>query len=243
MNLVIDIGNTLQKVAVFDRDGKLSHHLVVEKVEVMLLEKILAKFPIQRSIVSSVAESAEDVQAYLQLHTSFLPFSANVSLPIKLLYESPQTLGLDRIANAVGAAALFPNENLLALQAGTCLVADFVDCDGNFRGGTISPGLTMRFRALHEFTQRLPLESRGEIDTIMGNTTKSSIQVGVIQGFVYEIEGIINAFSRQYPHLKVLLTGGDLSYLQKSIKNMIFAAPNLVLWGLNKILDFNGKEM
>ena len=240
MNLVIDIGNTLQKIALFSEGCSAPIVYSFPKIDLIILEKLFSQYKIEKSIISSVASCDPQVEAYLAKHSHWIAFSVKSNLPIKIDYETPETLGLDRIANAVGAATLFPNENVLSIQAGTCLVADFVSADGTYKGGSISPGLFMRFRALHHFTQRLPQESFSELEDNIGRNTQTSIQIGVIKGVIYEIEGIINSYENRYKGLKTILTGGDLEHLQKSIKNTIFAAPNLVLWGLNKILEING---
>lgn len=240
MNLVIDIGNTLQKIALFSEGCSVPIVYSFPKIDVKILEQIFSQHKVEKSIISSVASCDAQVEDYLAKHSHCVAFSVKSNLPIKIDYETPSTLGLDRIANAVGAATLFPNENVLSIQAGTCLVADFVSADGIYKGGSISPGLSMRFRALHHFTQRLPQESFSELEDFIGRNTQSSIQIGVTKGVIYEIEGIINSYKNRYNGLKTILTGGDLEHLQKSIKNTIFAAPNLVLWGLNKILEING---
>lgn len=240
MNLVIDIGNTLQKVALFHEGAPTPVLYRFSKIGIADMERIFSQYSIQKSIISSVASCDPQVEDFLRRNTDYHTFSSDSKLPIAIAYATPETLGLDRIANAVGAASLFPNQNILSIQAGTCLVADFVSAEGVFYGGSISPGLTMRFRALHEYTERLPLESFSPVETCLGSSTRESIQVGVIKGVIYEIDGIISAYKTRYKDLKTTLTGGDIDHLQKSIKNTIFAAPNLVLLGLNKILEFNG---
>jgi type III pantothenate kinase len=156
------------------------------------------------------------------------------------LYQSAETLGLDRIANAVGAAALYPAQNVLSIQVGTCLVCDVVNEKGEYLGGSISPGIKMRFEALNYNTKKLPLLREPYAPSyFLGTDTYSSIGSGVINGICFEIEGFIAHYQAHYAPLVVILTGGDALFLQNSIKNTIFAAPNVVLTGLNEIIKYN----
>jgi type III pantothenate kinase len=162
------------------------------------------------------------------------------------LYKNAERLGLDRIANAVGAAALYPAQNLLSIQAGTCLVFDFVNEKGEYLGGSISPGIKMRFETLHGNTKKLPLlrepyEIRENCEPLhfLGTDTDTSIFFGVLKGICHEIDGFIADYQAKFSPLTVLLTGGDADFLQKLIKNTIFAAPNVVLKGLNEIIKYN----
>jgi type III pantothenate kinase len=205
-----------------------------------VLESIFRQFEIKNSIVSSVAGLDLQVIDFLKENSNFVYYSHKTKLPITLLYKNTETLGLDRIANAVGAAASYPAKNVLSIQAGTCLVLDFVNKKREYLGGSISPGIQMRFEALHQKTKNLPLLSATEKRTnYYGNDTNSSINCGVIKGICYEIEGFIKDYKAQYKDLIVLITGGDAVYLQNSIKNTLFAAQNLVLKGLNEIIKYN----
>lgn len=242
MDLVIDIGNTLQKVAVFSEKGVLCDLFSEKKLSISFLETVYSRYPIERAIVSSVSEDDELVLQWLDERTQLLRFSASCQLPIRLQYATPETLGTDRIANAVGANALYPNRNVLSIMAGTCLVADFVNNNGEYLGGSIAPGMRMRFQALSQFTARLPLVEPEKIDYFVGNSTKNSILSGVINGISREIDGIIGQYSRHYDHLKVILSGGDAELLRNSIKKRIFAAQNPILVGLHKILILNASK-
>lgn len=242
MNLVIDIGNTLRKVAVFSENSVLVHLFSEKQLTVPFFEHLFEEYGIQRTIVSSVGEGDEEALDWLSEHTQLVRFSYNCRLPIKLKYATPKTLGTDRIANAVGANALYPNQNVLSLMAGTCLVADFVNADNEYLGGSISPGLRMRFQSLSHFTTRLPLIEPENIDFLTGITTKDSILSGVMHGMTHEINGIIHQYSAQHKGLKVILSGGDAEMLQNSIKKRIFAAQNPILLGLYKILKLNASE-
>lgn len=239
MNLVIDIGNSLQKVAIFDSFDQIVFIESYPNITIQDLQKLFQEFPIEKSMISSVGNLNPTITNFIDQKTRLITFNSQSKLPISINYFQAETLGLDRIANSVAAATIFPNHNCLSIQAGTCIVYDFVDQDSTFQGGAISPGLEMRFKALHDYTARLPYEGYEEIDYFLGQSTQQSIRSGVINGTIFEIDGQINAYKTKYLDLKVLLTGGNMNHLQKSIKNQIFAAPNLVLVGLNKILNLN----
>jgi type III pantothenate kinase len=243
MNLVIDIGNTLQKIAVFDNDDCVDCRTVSMITEDILIS-VFNQYALKYSIISSVAEVDEQVVHFLQNHTQMVHYSHQTKLPVTILYKSVETLGLDRIANAVGAAALHPARNVLSIQAGTCLVLDFVNEKGEYLGGSISPGLNMRFEALHEKTKNLPyfpylLETEMP-PNFLGTDTDGSLSSGVMYGMCCEIDGFIEYYKTKFNNLIVLLSGGDANILKKSIKNTIFAAPNVVLKGLNEIIKYNG---
>ena len=242
IDLVIDIGNTLQKVAVFSEEGVFLDLFSEKKLSITFLENLFRQYPIGRTIVSSVREDNDSVLRWLEEKTQLLRFSAACRLPICLKYTTPETLGTDRIANAVGANALYPNRNVLSIMAGTCLVADFVSEKGEYLGGSIAPGVRMRFQALSRFTSRLPLVEPKNIDFFVGDSTQNSILSGVMNGITQEINGIIRQYSRHYSQLKVILSGGDAELLQNSVKKRIFAAQNPILVGLHKILELNASK-
>lgn len=239
VNIVIDIGNTLQKLAVFDEDGKIVKFLQEKQLSIPMLEEVLACYPVRSAIVSSVGKDNEEMLCWLEGRVRLVRFSSQCQLPITMRYATPETLGTDRVANAVGANALYPGENVLSIMAGTCLVADFVNADGEYLGGSIAPGMRMRFQALSQFTARLPLVDPKSIDFLIGDDTCNSILSGVINGMAYEIEGMIAQYEREYDGLKVIFSGGDSALFQKFIKKRIFAAQNPILLGLYKILVLN----
>ena len=213
-----------------------------ERISESDLHSLIEKYAIGHSVLSSVGEAADDLKAFLQETTNLLVFNHETSLPIRLCYETPETLGLDRIANAVAANALFPNENVLSIQVGTCLVMDFVTKEAEYLGGSIAPGLDMRFSALRHFTKRLPLVGKEGERPLVGASTETSIRSGVFNGICNEIDGAIEQYRKRFGEVKVILTGGNKNDLENSIKNTIFAAPNSVLYGLYKILIFNVEE-
>ncbi|MDR0207132.1 MAG: type III pantothenate kinase [Bacteroidales bacterium] len=239
MNLIIDIGNTLQKIAVFENDEIVyfnSFQIITDDI----LQSVFAQFEVSYSIISSVADTDANIVEYLKSRSTFIRYTPQTKLPITILYETPETLGLDRIAGAVGAAMLFTGKNVLSIQAGTCLVFDFVNDNKEYLGGSISPGLKMRFEALHEKTKKLPLiNSLINIPRVLGTDTLSSLSSGVINGLCYEIDGFIENYKIKFKDIVVLISGGDAKFIQNSIKNTIFAAPNVVLKGLNEIIKYN----
>jgi len=239
MNLVIDIGNSLQKIALFDHEPEPLFVHTFKNISYNDISPLLDKFPIKNSIISAVAPYEQKITDILKLRTHFITFTQNLDFSIRIQYEDKQTLGSDRLANAVAAHSLYPNQSVLSIQAGSCIVADFIDKNGNYCGGSISPGIDMRFRALYEFTSQLPRLSKKNIDFFIGNSTENSILSGVINGTINEINVMIERYKNQYSDLLVLLTGGDGEFLNDALKNRLFFTPHLVLIGLNKILDIN----
>ena len=239
MYLVIDIGNTAQKLAVYDESGHQVALVRQPELDVCALKDIFGQYNIRSALLSSVGKVSPAVVTWLAQHTQLVEFSLALRLPIKLNYDTIGTLGTDRIASAVGASALFPARPTLAIQAGTCLVTDFVDEQGTYQGGSIAPGLRMRFQALHDHTAHLPLLEPQHLASFTGKSTQESILSGVIYGMACEIDGIINHYKALYPEIHIILTGGDADFLKDYIKNRIFAAQNLVLEGLYKILRSN----
>ena len=241
MYLAIDIGNTLQKAAVFSSEGELLTLVSEQLLSTATITHLIEQYTITHSILSSVGAEQADIRQLLAKRTLLTDFTHTTPLPIQIDYQTPQTLGLDRIASAVAAHSLFTHENVLSIQAGTCLVTDFVTADGHYLGGSISPGLDMRLAALNHFTQRLPQVKRQQVHNLTGTTTEESILNGVTYGIVDEINGIIERYQQQYKSIKVVFTGGNKDDLQNSIKFPIFAASNIVLHGLYKILIFNAE--
>lgn len=235
MNLVVDYGNSAAKVGIFD------HETLVENVSfptLDALQKFIVRANADNMIVSSVKEDPQHILSHSKAKKKFV-LSPDLPLPIKNKYATPKTLGMDRIASACGAYQLFPNENALAIDAGTCITYEFLDKDGNYRGGGISPGMSMRFKAVHTFTAKLPLISPKENVSLIGDSTETSIQSGVINGLLAEIEGIIGRYQKEFGAVRVILCGGDARFFENQLKASIFASPELVLIGLNSILNYN----
>jgi type III pantothenate kinase len=236
MNLVIDIGNTLLKAGVFDGD-ELVFTEAVSTTDLPRLLGNLGQFPIQKSILSTVAGVPDLLDKWLIGKGNLVVLDENTPLPIVNAYQTPATLGRDRLANACGAKHLFPNDSVLVIDAGTCLKLDLVTGNNEYLGGSIGPGLSMRFRALHTDTARLPLLEPAGFPELTGRDTVGSIQSGVVNGMVAEIEGLVAQYQQIYPRLMLVITGGDAPFFLNQLKSRIFAAPNLTLTGLNTILQ------
>jgi len=239
--LTMDIGNTSASVAVFSNDKLFS---VVTLNKVKLLQQIKSflkqlRGPVEACLVASVAGKNREIINLIRKHTRVILLNKKLLLPIKNKYRTPNTLGNDRLACAVGAAMLFPKRNVLVIDAGTCIKYDFVNNKGHYLGGSITPGLNMRLQALHQFTAALPLVKPAQFNKITGRTTEESILSGVLQGIKFEMEGFVKAYNSQVKSLKVVVTGGDYLSLAKGLKNDIFAAPNLIHIGLYDILKKN----
>ena len=239
MNLAIDIGNTAVKVALFDGNKSVAHHSV-ERPDVSALDELAAAYLIERAIVSASGNGAEEVVALLRargIHT--MEFTAETPVPIKNAYHTPETLGADRLAAAVSAAARYAGKNVLSVDFGTAITIDLITADAPFRGGVISPGMRVRFRALHEQTAHLPLcDARAE-QMLQGLTTQQAVEQGVMNGIAFEVEGYIARMREQYDDLQAIFAGGDAELFAKRIKNTTFAKYSPVLDGLNRILSYN----
>lgn len=205
------------------------------------LSEIARKYPLRKGIVASVVTLSEEIHAQLNaLDIEILHVNSRTPIPIVNSYKTPETLGMDRLAAVIAANELMPQRDLLVIDAGTCITYDFVDAAGNYRGGNISPGVSMRLKALHEFTDKLPLvDSKGE-NPSWGDTTETAIRAGVLHGASKEIEGYILQMKKKYPMtLSVFLTGGDGVSFDIDRGNNIFMDKHLVLKGLNRILNYN----
>ena len=237
MNLILDIGNTSTKLAVFDGPRKL-HIARINELSREEIEKAMAGFYIAKAIVSSV----RNMPPINDLLSSTIPYvhflSYKTKLPIKIEYETPETLGTDRIAGAAGAFSLFSGDKILLIDAGSAITYDFIS-DGIYKGGNISPGLSMRLRALNTFTGKLPLIDLTEIYTNPGRNTSDAILAGVITGVTYEINEYIRTFKKQNTDFKIILTGGDCGFLKGKINHQFTYMPDIVIDGLNYILEYN----
>lgn len=238
--LLLDIGNTLAKAACVENNQ-------ITKVESfanddLLLQWLIALPKFGRALICSVRPLPEEIGRWAKLHPLVQVLSHSTPLPFRIAYESPQTLGPDRIALAAAAFKRFPGKNVLVIDMGSCITYDFLDAQGVYQGGAISPGLLMRFKAMHNYTAKLPLaEPLADVELI-GRNTKTSLQSGVMHGVQAEIEGLISRYEANYKDLTVLIGGGDNKYFDKRFKVNIFAGSNLVLEGLNVIVDFNESQ-
>ena len=241
MNLVIDIGNTKVKVAVFELDTIITAVVCEEINLVKELKRISNQYTFKRSIVSSVKDINEEYLEELQKLPFLITLNTDTLLPFTNLYATPSTLGNDRIALAAAAVCIHPLKNTLVIDAGTCITYDFINAKNEYLGGAISPGIAMRYKSLHQYTEKLPLLSKNEEFNIIGTSTKSSIHSGIINGISCEIKGIIAQYQQDFGDLTIVLTGGDTKFLSKQLKNSIFANQNFLLNGLNNILTFNNQ--
>lgn len=256
VNLIVDIGNTLVKLAAFD-GGRIVAQRTVETLDAGAVASLLSEAReaneaaaesassgrFRRAIVSSTRGAVDDLIAVVRpFASSVLEFTPRTPVPIGNAYRTPETLGRDRLAAAVGAAELFPGRNLLIVDFGTAVTVDLVTADGVYRGGCISPGLRLRFRSLHDYTARLPLGAPTDDDGLQGLTTDEAVARGVMNSLSFEIEGYIGRMKSLLGDLCVIFTGGDAKFFVKRIKNTIFASCNLVLAGLNRILEYNASE-
>ena len=241
MNLIVDIGNTSIKVAQFEHGNSIDIERFKDQ---RLFLEYASSLSFNNAIISSVREKIFTKNLGNQFDQA-LVLNRTTALPISNLYHTPGTLGNDRLANAVGAFSAFPNQNTLTIDVGTCIKFDFINANNEYLGGSISPGLKMRFNALHTLTDNLPLIDDVEINQLIGKDTTSSIQVGVYQGIIAEISNMISQYERKYDNLNIILTGGDLcSFLgiELSQKNGIFADEFHTLKGLNTILNYNVRK-
>jgi type III pantothenate kinase len=239
MNLVIDIGNTRLKAAAFD--GRTHrHNQTFNSADDLLASDFLLQCSFDHCIIGSVVNGIENFADQVKNRMPVLLFNSTTPVPLKNLYRSAHTLGSDRLAAAIGGNAIAPSQDILVIDAGTCIKYNFVNANNEYIGGAISPGLRMRFKALHAFTSRLPLlEADESYDKLIGADSAESIICGVQQGAVAEIEGIADEYRARFNNIKVFLTGGDADFFAKRLKKAIFADQFLILKGLNEILEYN----
>lgn len=234
MHIIIDVGNTRIKVAVYEQNKELEHFVFVQKEALKNFERIINKYSnIRNSVISSVGKLNSAILNYLQSHTNLQIITHETPFPFKNLYATPKTLGIDRMVVAAGAVLKYPNKNRLVIDAGTCITYDFIDKNNHYLGGAISPGIKIRYKSLNDYTANLPLIERKEIDFIIGNSTENSIHSGIINGVCHEIDGFISQYSLKNQDLTIILTGGDADFLAKRLKSTIFANSNFLLMSLN----------
>ena len=245
-SVAIDWGNSTLKTGWFS-GSMLTGTRRYESIDALLTA--LAERPPIPAIVSSTSRPANEIKAQLSgSGRDVWVLDDQTPVPIRKEYDTPHTLGADRVAAAVGATGLFPGEDCVVLDLGTCLTADFVDGGRVFRGGLISPGLRMRFRAMHEQTARLPMVTyetgdRASWPDLTAKNTRQAMQSGVVNGLLFEMNGIIETYRRERPGTVVLLCGGDAPFFESRLKGPIFVVPELVLMGLNRILRYNVENL
>jgi len=243
MILAVDVGNTRIKAAVFEDNTLLESFVFLKTALEKSIQNILEKY---KKIAHLVVASVSDVEKQ-----AFIGFSEVVNIhfvshndnfPFVNCYETPQTLGIDRMVLAAGATLQYPHQNRLVIDAGTCVTYDFIDENDNYLGGAISTGLRLRYEALHNFTAKLPLLTLENPKHFIGKSTSESIHSGVVNGLVYEIDGFIEDFKAQNSKFIIILTGGDSEFLAKRLKNTIFANSNFLLESLNQTFQYKIKN-
>ncbi|MBC5774539.1 type III pantothenate kinase [Pontibacter sp. KCTC 32443] len=236
-SIAVDVGNTGTKYGIFN-GGALIKQGCFQGVDNIPDE--ITNHTFENAIVASVAADTAAYKTRLSVTGNLIELSAQTALPVLNKYKTPHTLGVDRIAAAVGANYFFPGRNCLVFDAGTAITHEFITSDGSYMGGGIAPGLRMKLKALHTFTERLPLVDQiPESFPLTGQTTNESILSGVLTGTVAELNGLIQLYSEKTPDLVVILCGGDAGFFESKLKGRIFVIPELVLIGLHRILTYN----
>ncbi|ANE51986.1 type III pantothenate kinase [Flavisolibacter tropicus] len=236
--LCLDFGNTRLKAALF-KEHQLVQTITLAENPVEHLEAILEEYCPTASILSSVIDHAAEIEAVLQKHTKFHRLSHQSKLPFTIPVGKPETVGTDRLAIAAAAVHLFPSQHNLVIALGTCITYNFINKDHQLVGGSISPGLEMRFRSMHEYTAKLPLVKGDWNVPLIGYDTVSNMQSGVILGMAKEIDGMIDAYKERFSNFNAVLTGGNLPFFESHLKNEIFADPDLIFKGLYAISKVN----
>ena len=241
MELILDVGNTRIKYAIFSEAHLINKGYCSDNE----LEDVLNSIDghIKKCLISSVKPIAKTLENFLNkksLEVYYL--SSELKMPFTNDYETPKTVGSDRLALVAGGLLLFPKKDVLIIDIGTCMTFDFISKEAVYLGGAISPGVQMRLKALHNFTGKLPLIKLKEPLDLIGKSTSESILSGVVNGMRMEINGIIDAYKLRYPEVKTILTGGDMAFFDKKLKNSIFAEADILFKGMHFILDQNTYE-
>lgn len=236
--ICFDFGNTRLKAAIFEND-KFSEEVVLPDDNILTIEKLLADHTPQKTILASVIEHNTEIENLLASKTKFHRLShltkANFTTPV----GKPESIGADRLALSAAAVHFFPGKNNLVIGLGSCITYNFINQYSEFIGGSISPGMEMRFKAMQVFTAKLPLVQKDWNFPLIGYDTKTNMQSGVIAGITYEIDGFINEYARKYGNFNAVLTGGDTSYFAGQLKNKIFADPYFLFKGLYALSETN----
>lgn len=239
MLLTVDVGNSRIKAAVFEQDTLVELFVANPKEAAVFFSGIFIKYPkIKSAIYASVGKIEDEVLDLLQKHVEIQIIDHTTVLPFTNNYMTPKTLGVDRVVLAAGATLLYPKQNRLVIDVGTCVTYDFIDQNNRYLGGAISPGIVLRYKSLNDYTQNLPLLESNSNEIFIGNSTDNSIHSGVINGLTYEIDGFISQYFLKYQDLTVILTGGDAEFLAKRLKNTIFANSNFLLDSLRLLSTY-----
>ncbi len=236
--LCFDFGNTRLKYAVFN-DATLKDVEIMNDASIETLQSIIKKYQPQKTILSSVVKHDKTIETFLQQHTQFHLLNNTSKLPFTIPVGKPETVGADRLAICAAAVHLYPKSHNLAIGLGTCITYNFINKFHEFLGGSISPGMYMRFKAMNEQTALLPIIQPDHNFPLIGYDTKTNLLSGVLLGMAKEIDGIIDAYKEKYDNFNVLITGGDMAFFVSHLKNKIFADPYLIFKGLYAISEQN----
>jgi len=239
MNLIIDVGNTRIKLAIFNMGEIIHTESITKEIFTIKLFDLIKKFKCINAIISSVSSLEKSQINDLKTKINLIELNSTTKVPFKNNYATPKTLGVDRIALVSSAILNYPNKNVLVIDAGTCITYDFINFEGCYFGGAISPGLIMRYKSLNVYTDKLPLLEPVYVSDLVGDSTEKSIHIGIVNGVINEMNGFIDQYRKKNKDLTVVLTGGDINFLANRLKNGIFANPNFLLEGLNNILTYN----
>lgn len=238
MNLCIDIGNSFIKLAVIENNQVL-HKDVVKKVYVSVIKQLRKKFGFKRVIIGASGRIPKGLVRHLSANYHLMILDAMTKLPITIGYHTPETLGRDRVAAVIGANVLFPEHDNAVIDIGTCITYDVITMEKHYIGGNIAPGVELRLKSMNDYTARLPLVKRGSLESLLGLSTEEALQNGATLGTLLEIESFIERIRREFEGININLTGGDADFFGDKINSQIFVNPNLVLIGLNEIMNFN----
>ncbi len=238
MNLIIDVGNTLTKLAVVSNNN-IVYSNRYNNLNIKDVDEILNKYSVLKSIVSIVGLANEDTINHLKDCCKTIVLDRDTKIPIKNQYSTPKTLGYDRIAVCAGANYLYPQKDILVIDAGTAITYETITSEGIYLGGAISPGISLRFKSLNDHTSKLPYLEKNETYPLIGTNTNDCIYSGILNGVVAEVDNYISEIKTKFPSIYVLLTGGDSNFFANKLKNSIFVNQNLMIVGLNRILEFN----
>ncbi|PRX56365.1 type III pantothenate kinase [Flagellimonas meridianipacifica] len=240
MNLVVDIGNSLTKYAVFENRKLLHFETSESNLFLSKIKDVFESFPkVEHAIISTVGQLENKEKEILALFCKVHVLSHTSKVPFKNSYATPNTLGMDRIALATAAFYQYARKNALVIDMGTCITYDMINDSGEYIGGAISPGLHMRYKAMHAQTEKLPLLAPEDLLDFIGNSTESCMHSGVINGLINELDGTIDQYHARFQDLTVILTGGDSQFFVKRLKNSIFANSKFLVEGLNCLLEYN----
>jgi type III pantothenate kinase len=240
ITLCFDLGNTRAKMAVFE-NANFKEEVVLTDLEPQTIAQYITHYQPSFSILSSVIHHPAHVEEILAASTTFHKLDHTSKLPLTTPVGKPETIGADRLALVAAAVHLFPDNHNLVIALGSCITYNFINNRSEFLGGGISPGMKMRFRAMHEHTALLPIIEAAHDFPLVGYDTRTNLLSGVILGISKEIDGIIDAYSEKYGNFNVLLTGGDMPFFVPHLKNRIFADQNLIYKGLYAICEFNNR--